>query len=142
MNRLEPFGDYLRFVIVGSATTQQGTHAHHAEIVLRKANSGQSGMHVGRNHFLVVETDHGNIVRHAFPRFPQRVVQAERGAVVMTEHSGRTRRQHLCCRSVTAFLIGGHGQHQRRVEIDVEPRKRGLVSRKTANPKRVTARHR
>ncbi len=67
MNRLEPFGDYLRFVIVGSATTQQGTHAHHAEIVLRKANSGQSGMHVGQNHFLVVESDHGNIVRYAFP---------------------------------------------------------------------------
>ena len=47
MNRLEPFGDYLRFVIVGSATTQQGTHAH---LATHRCHMLHRTVMVGRKH--------------------------------------------------------------------------------------------
>ena len=116
-----------------------------------RRTSGQSGIAMPglvKSLPVLFETDHAKYasgMRCSRTMFPQRVVQAERGAVV----HGRTLRSHavandLCCRSVTALPDRPvTGQHQRTPGIRNRRRYRaasgvGLVSRKTWRiPKRL-----
>lgn len=46
-----------------AALPQQRSHAHHTELILWQTHGGQRGMHVRGNHFLIIEPNHGDIIR-------------------------------------------------------------------------------
>lgn len=57
---------FITIILIAAALPQQRSHAHHTELILWQTHGGKRGMHVRGNHFLIIEPNHGDIIRHTF----------------------------------------------------------------------------